>query len=84
MCHTNHEKRKKKKKKKTTEGIELPNQESISTLGEEENYKYLGVLEADSTKQTEIKEKNVKRNQHLGSRLCKILWTVLKTSKGGS
>ena len=37
-----------------TEGIELPNQERIRTFGEKENYKYLGILEADTIKQVEI------------------------------
>ena len=31
--------------RKTTEGIELPNQESVRTRGEKENYKYLEILE---------------------------------------
>ena len=39
------------------EGIELYNQESIGTLGEKENCKYLRILEADIIKQTETKEK---------------------------
>ena len=29
----------------------------ITTIGEKETYKYLGVLEADTTKQVEMKEK---------------------------
>ena len=33
------------------EGIELP------TFGEKENYKYLGILKADTIKQVEMKEK---------------------------
>ena len=37
--------------------IELPNQEKIKTLGEKETYKYLGILEAYTIKQVEIKEK---------------------------
>ena len=36
-------------------GIELPNRERI--IGENENYKYLGFLEADTIKQTEMNEK---------------------------
>ena len=40
-----------------TEGIELPNQEKIRTLGEKETNKYLGILEADTIKQAEMKEK---------------------------
>ena len=35
---------------------ELPNQEKIRTLGEKETYKYLGILEADITKQLEVKD----------------------------
>ena len=34
-------------KKSITERIELPNQKSIIMLWEKENYKYLGILEAD-------------------------------------
>ena len=36
----------KKRRKKKPEGIELANQESVRTLGEKENYKYLEILEA--------------------------------------
>ena len=32
-------------------------QESIKTLGEKENHRYFGKLEADAIKQTEMKEK---------------------------
>ena len=38
----------KKEKRETKEEIELPNKESIRTLGEKENY--LGRLEADTIK----------------------------------
>ena len=44
----------KSKKRKITEGIELTNQKRIGTLEEKENYKYLGILEVDTIKQTEI------------------------------
>ena len=37
--------------RKTTEGIELPNQESIRMLGKKENYEFLGILEADTIKE---------------------------------
>ena len=50
MCHANKETRK-------TEGIELPNQEKIRTIGGKENYKYLGILEADTVKQDRNKRK---------------------------
>ena len=39
------------------EGVELPNQIVIRTLGEKETYKYLGILEADTIKQVKMKEK---------------------------
>ena len=38
-------------KREITEGIELPIMESIRTIGEKENYKYLGILEPDTIKQ---------------------------------
>ena len=38
-------------------GMEHSNQDKIRTLGEKEPYKYLGILEADSIKQVEMKEK---------------------------
>ena len=44
-------------KRHLTDGMELPNQDKIRTLGEKETYKYLGILEADAIKQVEMKEK---------------------------
>ena len=44
-------------KRHLTDGIELPNQDKIRTLAENETYKYLGILEADTTKQVEMKNK---------------------------
>ena len=41
-----------------TKGIELP-KEKIKSLGEMETYKYLGILEADTIKHSEMKEKKV-------------------------
>ncbi len=40
-----------------TDGMELPNHDKIRTLGENETYKYLGILEADTTKQVKMKDK---------------------------
>ena len=40
-----------------TDGMEQPNQDKIWTLGENEIYKYLGILEADTIKQVEMKDK---------------------------
>ena len=45
-------------KRQIMERIELPNKEKVRTLGEKETYKYLGILEADTSKQAEMKEKN--------------------------
>ncbi len=38
-------------------GVELLNQVIIRTLEKKETYKYLGILEADTIKQLEMKEK---------------------------
>ena len=35
----------------------VQSQKSIRTLGEDEHYKFLGILEADNIKQAEMKEK---------------------------
>ena len=40
-----------------TDGIVLPIQDKIRTLAENETYKYLGILEADTIKQVEMKNK---------------------------
>ena len=40
-----------------TEGMELPNQYKIKTFGVKETCYYLEVLEADTIKQVEMKEK---------------------------
>ena len=44
-------------KRYLTDGIELPNQDKIRTLAENETYKYLGILESDTIKQVEMKNK---------------------------
>ena len=56
-----------KKKWSITEGIELPNQEKIRTLEEKKTYKYLRILEVDTIKQVEMKEKIFKK-EYLGER----------------
>ena len=47
-------------KRHTTERVELPNKVVIRTLGEKETQKYLKILEADTMKQAEMREKNFK------------------------
>ena len=44
-------------KRHITGGMKLPNHYKIKTLGEEETNKYLGILEADTIKQVEMKDK---------------------------
>ena len=48
-------------KQQLTDRMELPNKDKIKTLAENETYKYLGILEADTIKQEEMKEKIEKR-----------------------
>ena len=45
------------------EGSELRNQQRIRTFREKVNYKYLGILEADTFKQEEMKEKKKKKKK---------------------
>ena len=42
-------------KRHMMDGVDLPNQVVIGTLGEKEIYKYLGILEADTLKKEEMK-----------------------------
>ena len=44
-------------KQQLTDGMKLPNKDKIKTLAENETYKYLGILEADTIKQVEMKDK---------------------------
>ena len=57
-----------------TDRIELPNHDKIRTLGENETYKYLGILEADTIKQVQMKDKI--RKEYL-RRTRKLLETKL-------
>ena len=85
------------RKRQMTEVRELPNQEQIRTLGEQEPYKYLGILEADTIKQAEMKERMKKTiskerenfskpsyivYKHLGCHPCKILGTIIEVNEG--
>ena len=56
------------------DGMGLPNQDNIRTLKEKKNYNYLGILEADTIKQVEMKEKL--KNKYL-RRTRKLLETKL-------
>ena len=48
-------------KQQMTEGIDLPNHGKFRALGKKETYIYLEILEADTIKYTEMKEKIKKR-----------------------
>ena len=41
--------------------MEVTNKDKIKTLAENETYKYFGILEADTIKQAEMKEKKSER-----------------------
>ena len=47
-------------KQQLTDGMELPKQYKIKTDAENETYNYLGILEANTIKQVEMKENNSK------------------------
>ena len=47
----------KSRKRHLTDRMEQPNQDKIRTLAENETYKYLGILEADTIKQVEMRDK---------------------------
>ena len=49
-------------KRYMTDGMELPNHEKIRTREENETYKYLGILEADTIKQVQMKDTIRKNN----------------------
>ena len=43
-------------KRHMTDGMELPCQDKIGTLGENETYEYMRILEADTIKQVQMKD----------------------------
>ena len=44
-------------KRHMTDGMKIPNHDKIRTPGENETYKYLGIVEAETIKQVEMKDK---------------------------
>ena len=69
-------------KEQQTEGIELPNQEKVRTLGENDSYKYLEILEADTIKHVDIKEKIKKEYLRRTRKLHKLNYITEFSSKG--
>ena len=57
-------------KRHMTDGMDLPNHDKIRTLGENETYKYLSILDADTIKQMEMKDK-----------IRKVLWRTKKATR---
>ncbi len=63
-------------KRHMTDGMDLPNHDRIRTLEEKEPYKYLGILEADTIKQVQMKD--MIRKEYL-RRTRKLLKTKLSS-----
>ena len=59
-------------KRHMTEGIELPNQGKFRAPGEIETYKYLDILELDTIKHAEMKEKLKKKYPRKTRKLLEI------------
>ena len=55
----------KSSKQHLTDEMDLPSQDKIRTLGEKETYTYLGILEVDTIKQVEMKDKIIKLERKL-------------------
>ena len=69
-------------KRHLTDGMELPNQDRMRTLGENEIYKYLGILEADTIKQVEMKDKIQKEYLRKTRKLLEIKLSRRNLIKG--
>ena len=63
-------------KRHMTDEMEVPNHDKIRTLGENETYKYLVILEADTIRQVQMKDKI--RQEYL-RRTRKLLETKLSS-----
>ena len=69
-------------KRHMTDGMELPNHDKIRTLGENETYRYLGILETDSIKQEEMKHKIQKEYLRRTRKLLETKFTSRNLTKG--
>ena len=69
-------------KQHPTNGMELPIQDKIRTLEENETYKYLGILEADTIKQLEMKNKIQKEYLRRTRKLLKTKLSSWNITKG--
>ena len=62
--------------------IEQPNQDKIRTFGENETYKYLGILETDTIKQVQMKDKIKKEYLRRTRKLLEIKLNSRNLMKG--
>ena len=69
-------------KRHITDGMELPIQDKIITLGENKTCKYLGILEADTIKQMEMKDKIQKEYCRRARKLLEKKLTCRNLIKG--
>ena len=69
----------KRGKRHMTDGMEQPNHDKFRTLGENETYEYLGILEADTMKQMEMKDKIRKEYLRRTRKLLECSPMVLET-----
>ena len=69
-------------KRHMTDGMELPNQNKIWTHGENEPYKYLGILKADTIKRVEMKDKIQKEYLRRTRKLLETKLSCRKLIKG--
>ena len=69
-------------KRSITDRMELPNQHKIRTLPENETYKYLGILEADTIKLVEMKDKSQKEYLRRTRKLPETKFTRRNLIKG--
>ena len=69
-------------KRHMTDGMEQPNHDKIRTLGENETYKYLGILEADTIKKVEMKDKIRKEYPRRTRKLLETKFSCRNLIKG--
>ena len=88
-CHSNSSEKNqltllvmKSGKRHLTDEIERPNQDKIRTLAENETYKYLGILEADTIKQVEMKNNTQKEYLRRTKKLLEIKISCRNFIKG--
>ena len=72
----------KRGKRHLTDRIELPNQDKIRTLAENETDKYIGILEADTIKQVEMKDENQKEYLRKTRKLLETKLSIRNLIKG--